>query len=71
MFFLLLCLLLWGLFANKVPFDQFGWLMLVATAWFTGFLDCRFFGKLEADKSRGIPPDHGSDRGSDATLFES
>jgi hypothetical protein len=49
MFFMVLCLLLWGLIALKAPFDTYGWLFLVATGWFCGFLD----GK----RSQGKRPD--------------
>lgn len=57
MFFALLCILLWALIALQVPFDKFGWLMLVATGWVAGFLDCRMRYQLDKDPSSGLPPD--------------
>jgi hypothetical protein len=69
MFFTILCLLLWALFAFKSPFDQFGWLMIVGFAWVCGYLDCRFFSKTDQDKDRVMPP--GDDRGEDASIFNS
>jgi hypothetical protein len=57
MFFVLLCILLWALFAFNAPFDRFGWLMLVAAAWMAGFLDARFFAKREGNRELSLPPD--------------
>lgn len=52
MFFLLLCLGLYGLVATGTPIDEFGWLWLVAAGWFFGFLDGRVtFGKLLGSKN--------------------
>jgi hypothetical protein len=56
MFFLLLCLLLWGLLALKVPFDTYGWLFLVATGWFCGFLDGKR-GRGKRPDSVALPPE--------------
>jgi hypothetical protein len=71
MFFALLCLLLWALFAFDVAFDNFGWLMLVATGWFAGFMDARLFAKRDQTKEGVVPPGDPTDTGSDETLFRS
>lgn len=41
MFFIILCIILWALFALNAPFDTYGWIFLVGFGWFTGFLDGR------------------------------
>jgi hypothetical protein len=43
MAFLVLCIGLWALIAFKIPVDTYGWLMLVSTGWFLGFVDAQFF----------------------------
>lgn len=75
MFFLLLCAILWALFAFQSPFDTFGWLMLVALAWVFGFLDCKLAKKSDAEKGHTFPPDMAGEIASgvpqtDASLFE-
>jgi hypothetical protein len=47
MFLALLCLGLWVLLAQKVPFDIYGWMMVIASAWFCGFLDGRLFAHFD------------------------
>ncbi|MEB3245640.1 MAG: hypothetical protein VKJ06_06625 [Vampirovibrionales bacterium] len=48
--FLTLILLLWALFALGTAFDTYGWLMLIALAWCSGFFD----GK-RSDKTKSQP----------------
>ena len=49
--FLLLMGLLWALFAFKVPFDTYGWLMLVAAGWCGGFWDGK---RADANPSQSV-----------------
>ena len=70
MFFILLCLLLWALFALRSPFDTFGWLMIVGYAWVAGYLDCRMMAKSDQDRAYTMPRDASpDDDGSDNELF--
>jgi hypothetical protein len=43
--------LLWALFAFKVPFDTYGWLMLVAAGWCGGFWDGK---RADANPSQSV-----------------
>jgi hypothetical protein len=52
MFLLILCVGLWALMATKAPIDVFGWLMLVATAWFMGVLDSGLMRKWDKRHQR-------------------
>lgn len=73
MFFLLLCFILWALFATDVPFDRFGWLMVVGFAWFLGFMDGRHTqGRRNPFGSdRTMPPDVMADDPHDTVYFKS
>jgi hypothetical protein len=75
MFFIFLCILLWALIAAHAPFDQFGWLMLVGTGWFCGFMDAKFFTKLDQAKNVEVLEtqmlNHPEDNGNDASIFQS
>ncbi|MGE0199907.1 MAG: hypothetical protein AB7P76_02935 [Candidatus Melainabacteria bacterium] len=69
MFFAALCLLLYLLIANKVQPDMFGWLMLVGTGWFAGYLDGRVLQRSDKDPDRVLPPDVTEDS-SDRSTFQ-
>ncbi|MEB3286507.1 MAG: hypothetical protein VKJ04_03280 [Vampirovibrionales bacterium] len=69
MFFAALCVLIVLLLANKVIPDVYGWIMLVGTGWFCGYMDGRIFRRSDVDKDRVVPPDM-SDDGSDAVTFQ-
>ncbi|MDX2084945.1 MAG: hypothetical protein SFZ03_06095 [Candidatus Melainabacteria bacterium] len=67
--FVLLCLLLWALFAFQAPFDRFGWLMIVGAAYMAGFLDARRTLKADADTERVTPPADTPEESAAATPF--
>jgi hypothetical protein len=54
MAFLLLCVGLWLILTFKVPVDTYGWLMLVATGWFLGFVDAQFFRRWDEKNRRTL-----------------
>ncbi len=57
MFFLLMCVGLWALIATKTPTDTYGWLMLVATGWFLGFLDGQLASRNKSNTTPTPNPD--------------
>lgn len=69
MFFAALCLLMILLLANGVKPDVYGWVMLVGTGWFSGYMDGRIFRRSDNDTDRVVPPDI-SDDGRDADTFQ-
>lgn len=62
MFFAALCILTVVLMANHVAIDTYGWLMLMGTGWFAGYMDCRLFQHWDQDKARTLPPDMADDK---------
>ena len=57
MFFILLLGIIFAFYATGHKPDEIGWMMLVGTAWLAGYLDCRFFKRLDRDTDRTMPPD--------------
>ena len=57
MFFVLVCIIVVSLLANKITPDTSGWMMIVGAAWMAGFLDCRLFARSDKDAARVLPAD--------------
>lgn len=72
MFFAVLCILLGSLLLTNHPPDQYGWMMLLGTAWLAGYLDCRRFSRSDQESDRVMPPDVVSaDTLDDSQIFRS
>ena len=62
--------LVWILMASGIPFDKFGWMLLLGLSWFAGYMDSHFVHRKKSNADKTMPP--GEDNvTSDKDLFRS